>query len=85
MTSNSFVMQWQSDLIGIDVIRPSMSETTAMGAAMAAGRAVGKWDIERIVVERNSTKFSPKITEDQREVRYNRWAMAVERSLGWDN
>lgn len=56
-----------------------------MGAAMVAGRAVGKWDIEKIIVQTDSQKFSPKISEDERETRYSRWKMAVDRSLGWDD
>lgn len=83
MTNNSNLMQWQSDIIGIDVLKPSMVETTALGAAMFAGRAVGKWNItgKSDIKER---KFQPKISDDEREVRFNKWKMAIERSLGWD-
>lgn len=53
------------------------------GAAIAAGRAVGKWDeTKHIPIE--ETKFSPKISEGQRDNRYSHWKKAIERSLGWD-
>jgi glycerol kinase len=55
------------------------------GAAMVAGRAINKWDVENIVVEINSKKFKPKISEDERDLRYTKWKMAIDRSLGWDN
>jgi glycerol kinase len=42
MTANQYLMQWQADLVGLEVIKPLMAETTALGAAMAAGRAVGE-------------------------------------------
>lgn len=84
MTNNSKLMQWQSDLIGLEVIKPSMVETTALGAAMFAGRAVGKWDINS-KIDIKARHFNPKIGDDQREVRMQKWKMAIERSLGWDS
>ena len=44
MVGNDFLMQFQADLLGVDVVRPEVTETTALGAAFAAGLAVGKWD-----------------------------------------
>ncbi|KAF4526215.1 hypothetical protein B566_EDAN001900 [Ephemera danica] len=67
-------------------IRPSMAETTALGAAMAAGFAEGikVWDLNKESPESIiSDVFRPSISEDQRDVRYSKWKMAVERSLGW--
>jgi glycerol kinase len=52
---------------------------------MVAGRAINKWDVKNIVVEINSKKFKPKISEDERDLRYTKWKMAIDRSLGWDN
>lgn len=83
MTNNVKLMQWQSDIIGIDVIKPSMVETTALGAAMFAGRAVGCWNINA-KTDITARTFSPKITDDERDVRFKKWKMAIERSLGWD-
>ncbi|XP_035917256.1 glycerol kinase [Anopheles stephensi] len=84
MTANATMMQWQADLIGLDVLKPKFVETTALGAAMVAGRAVGKWDIENVSVESDSTVFKPQISENERDVRYKRWKMAIERAVGWD-
>ncbi|CRK87437.1 CLUMA_CG001238, isoform A [Clunio marinus] len=83
MTNNSMLMQWQADLIGLEVSKPSMIETTALGAAMFAGHAVGKWDINA-KTDVKARKFKPQISEDERDVRFKKWKMAIERSLGWD-
>ncbi|XP_049785027.1 glycerol kinase isoform X1 [Schistocerca cancellata] len=84
MTSNNLLMQLQADLTGIPVKRPVMSETTALGAAMAAGSAEGieVWD----TTELHPTlcdEFKPAISNEERNLRYSKWKMAVERSLGW--
>lgn len=84
MTANDLLMQLQSDLIGLSVQRPAMAEATALGVAMAAGRAVGKWDVHGVSIPLGCQEFRPAIGEDQRDVRYAKWKMAVERSLGWD-
>lgn len=83
MTNNDFVMQTQADLIGLDVIKPSMVETTSLGAAMAAGAAVGLWNIEA-KIEGSSRKFKNKINDDERDRRFKKWEMAIEKSLGWE-
>ncbi|KAJ4436336.1 hypothetical protein ANN_18967, partial [Periplaneta americana] len=84
MTSNNYVMQLQADLCGIPVVRPLMTETTALGAAMAAGSAegIGVWDLENLQAVGSDT-FRPSISEDERDMKYSRWKMAIERSLGW--
>lgn len=84
MTANKLLMQMQSDLIGLNVIRPKMSETTALGAAIAAGYAVGKWRIEDIELEMKKEKFRPEISENERDMRYTKWKMAIERSMEWN-
>jgi glycerol kinase len=83
MTKNDQVMQWQSDLIGMEVIRPTIVETTCLGSAIIAGRAIGKWNMD-LDVAGISKKFKPQITEDERDIRYQKWKKAIERSLGWD-
>uniref|UniRef100_A0A182J2M5 Probable glycerol kinase n=1 Tax=Anopheles atroparvus TaxID=41427 RepID=A0A182J2M5_ANOAO len=85
MTVNASMMQWQADLIGLDVLKPTFVETTALGAAMVAGRAVGKWDIENVSIESSCTSYKPQISEDERDMRYSKWKMAIERSFGWEN
>lgn len=85
MTVNSYIMQLQADLCGIPVVRPTMTETTALGAAMMAGMAEGVnvWDLvntPKVV----SDVFYPTISEDERDIRYSKWKMAIERSLNWE-
>ncbi|XP_075214795.1 glycerol kinase 3-like [Lycorma delicatula] len=84
LTSNNFTMQMQADLCGIPVVRPIMAETTALGAAMAAGCAEGieVWDLVNMHTV-PSDVFFPTITDDAREVKYARWKKAIQRSLNW--
>lgn len=51
---------------------------------MVAGRAVGVWDMQSAHIELSCKEFKTQIGEDERDVRYSKWKMAVERSLGWD-
>lgn len=85
MTSNNLLMQLQADLCGIPVVRPHMAETTALGAAMAAGYAEGikVWDLDNTQLITSDT-FYPVITEEERDIRYSKWKMAVERCFNWD-
>ncbi|XP_069698291.1 glycerol kinase 3 isoform X2 [Periplaneta americana] len=85
MTANNLLMQTQADLVGIPVMRPRMAETTALGAAMAAGSAEGieVWDLKNIQPVPCDI-FNPLITEEERDARYSKWKMAVERSFGWE-
>lgn len=81
-------LQTQSDFIGIPVNRPAMRETTALGAAIAAGMAVGVWetfdDLKNVNTE-GSTVFKPQITPEESSKRFSRWEKAVEMSKGWAN
>jgi len=84
-SANNFLMQFQSDITGIDIIRPVTLETTALGAACLAGLAVGVWKDEadlksRWAVERT---FSPEIDREKRERLTAGFDRAVERSCGW--
>ncbi|KAG0738813.1 hypothetical protein G6F62_009379 [Rhizopus arrhizus] len=85
--SNSDVaMQIQADILGIQVERPAMRETTALGTAIAAGLAVGVWksvhDLDGVNVD-DVSRFQPHLSEAQREDRYAVWKKAVESSLHW--
>ncbi|KAM9628503.1 glycerol kinase isoform X6 [Buteo buteo] len=87
MTNNKVLMQLQSDILCIPVVKPSMPETTALGAAMAAGAAegVGIWslnpgDLTAVTCER----FEPQINPEESEYRYARWKKAVLKSMGWE-
>ena len=84
-TVNDLLMQLQADILGVPVVRPVVSETTALGAAYAAGLAVGFWpDLESLRRNwRADRQWEPHWTADQRDDAYRRWQKAVERSLGW--
>lgn len=83
MTVNDLLMQLQADLTGINVVRPHMVESTALGAAILAGIGAGLLDISEVETSM-MTKFSSTIGEDERDLRYSKWKMAVERSMKWD-
>jgi glycerol kinase len=82
---NNLLMQLQADVLGVPVVRPTVNETTALGAAYAAGLAVGfwrdaaelraNWAVDRI--------FEPQWGADRREAGYRGWRRAVERARGW--
>ena len=82
MTTNGLLMQLQADLLGISVVRPEMKQSTALGAAVAAGLAVGMWDIH-VLKNRNSDTFKPSVTSEDRDARYAKWKRAIPRSIGW--
>ena len=83
-SANNFLMQFQADILNAEVVRPTVIETTAMGAAMLAGRAVGLWtdgDLRSLqFVDRG---FSPAMGEERRAALLHHWRRAVERSKGW--
>lgn len=84
-TVNDTLMQLQADILGVPVVRPVVAETTALGAAYAAGLAVGFWsDIEEM--RRNwqaDKRWEPRWSVDQREAGYAGWHKAIERTLNW--
>lgn len=83
MTANNLLMQIQADLMGIDVVRPSMSETTALGAAMAAGYACGIWNLDNDDAKVTTDVFTTSISDNDRDDRFGRWKEAVKRSMHW--
>ncbi|KAL1517675.1 hypothetical protein ABEB36_001410 [Hypothenemus hampei] len=83
MTANSLLMQLQADLAGIKVAKASMAESTALGAAMVAGAAVGLWDLTR-PMDIPCEEWTPKLSDDERDMRYSKWKLAVEKAMGWD-
>ena len=82
---NPFLMQFQADLCGRSVVRPVVSETTALGAASLAGLAVGFWNSKEEIRDlwAVDARFEPSISEDQREACYKGWKKAVERTRDW--
>jgi glycerol kinase len=83
---NDLLMQIQADVLGVPVVRPRNTETTALGAAYLAGLAVGYWsnrdDLARHWQEER--RFEPRLSERERNAGYERWQEAVERSKGWN-
>ena len=85
MTRNDLLMQFQADILGIPVVRPRVVETTALGAAYAAGLATGVWsDTDRLREQwHEDVRFEPAMGEDERERRYRLWRKAVTKSYDW--
>lgn len=82
---NNFLMQFQSDILGVDVLRPVVTETTAMGAAMLAGRAIGLWDDKALAgIWQQGSVFSADMSPKESERMYANWLRAVERAKGWE-
>ena len=83
-SANNFLMQFQSDVLGVRVLRPKVVETTAMGAAMLAGRAVGLWnDAQLRGLQTPDREFVPAMDEAERSRLLRQWKRATERSAGW--
>ncbi|MDD2648177.1 MAG: glycerol kinase GlpK [Eubacteriales bacterium] len=84
-SANGFLMQFQADISGIPIVRPQTIETTALGAALFAGYAIGLYptvdDIRKYV--RRDSEFTPKMSEDERSARLRKWHDAVQRSMDW--
>jgi glycerol kinase len=84
--ANDLLMQMQADLLGVPVIRPEVTETTALGAAYLAGLAVGYWDSTEQISEQWAVdqRFEPEMSRDEAENRMAQWHRAVERSKAWE-
>lgn len=84
-TANRFLMQFQSDLLGVPVEVAAIQETTALGAAFLAGLAVGVWKTPDELRRRRAVaaRYEPTMSVDQRRFLYDGWQRAVERSRGW--
>ncbi len=78
-------MQLQADVLGVPVVRPVVAETTALGAAYAAGLATGFWkDVADLRQNwKADRRWEPRWSSDQREATYAGWQKAVERTLNW--
>jgi glycerol kinase len=85
MVYNDTLMQFQSDILGVPVVRPVVAETTALGAAYAAGLAVGYWtNLEDLRQNWQIDKtYEPKMDDDVRATLYKGWLKAVQRSMNW--
>ena len=85
MVRNELLMQFQADVLGVPVIRPVVSETTALGAAYAAGLAVGLWSGEAEIRHHWAAdrRWDPEMDSQRREQLYAQWRKAVIRTLDW--
>ena len=85
-SQNNFLMQFQADILGKEVDRPVVTETTALGAAYLAGLATGFWKSRDEIAQKWSMdrKFMPVMNIDEREARYSKWKKAVTRATLWE-
>jgi glycerol kinase len=85
MVQNDLLMQFQADLLGVPVYRPEVAETTALGAAYAAGLATGLWNNEEDLRENwaEDKRWEPKMDSAQRDEYYTYWKKAVTRTFDW--
>ena len=85
MVVNELLMQFQSDLLGVPVVRPRVNETTSLGAAYAAGLAVDFWSSEDELRKNWAADkdWTPRMDPDERARLYAGWQKAVERTLNW--
>ncbi len=85
-SANNLLMQFQADILGAEVERPKVIETTALGAAYLAGIAVGYWKKEEINGNRSVDKtFQPEMEENRKEKLYKGWQKAVKRTMDWED
>jgi len=85
-SANAFLLQFQSDILGIDIVRPVDVESTCRGAALAAGMHLGVWTKEQIFsaeIAESDTVFKPAMAEQERQEKYEKWKDAVRRSFDW--
>jgi glycerol kinase len=86
MSNSNLTMQTQADILGIPIERPAMRETTALGAAIAAGFAVDIWkefDELKSINKDDRTIFKPQISKKKSDAMFVHWSHAVEMSKGW--
>jgi len=83
-TMNDWLMQFQSDVLGVPVERPDMVETTALGAAGLAGLGAGVWrDTNEFLSTRRFTRFEPRMNRDTARSLLHGWERAVRAAIGW--
>lgn len=84
--ANNFLMEFQSDILGVNVRRPVTLETTALGAAYLAGLAVGVWESKEEITSqwKLDHEFTASMSEEERNKKYAGWKKAVKRSMAWD-
>lgn len=85
MVQDELLMQFQADILGVPVVRPKVAETTALGAAYAAGIAVGFWNGEQDVIDNwaEDKRWEPTMDADERDRQYRLWKKAVTKTFDW--
>ena len=85
MVANETLMQFQADILDLDVVRPKVAETTALGAVYAAGLAVGYWESTDDIEEnwQEGSRWSPQMDDAERERLARSWKKAVTKTLDW--
>jgi len=85
MVQDELLMQFQADILGVPVVRPQVAETTALGAAYAAGIAVGYWNGEQDVIDNwaEDKRWEPAMDGDERDRQYRLWKKAVTKTFDW--
>lgn len=80
-----FLMQFQSDILGVNVNRSAVVQTTSLGAAYLAGLGIGFWDNKKEIMEnwKSHTTYKPHMDENTRQTKHMEWRKAVERSMDW--
>jgi glycerol kinase len=85
-SANNLLMQFQADILGVDVERPQMTETSALGAAYLAGLAVGLWTLDDLQTHsQNMSVFQSEMEPEERQRQYKKWTKAVKRTMAWDD
>ena len=84
--ANNLLLQFQADILGIPVVRPKVTETTALGAAYLAGLAVGYWNSQRDVIAnwQVDRRFEPAMPKDRAAQLRRRWSLALQRAKDWE-
>ncbi|MBO0767562.1 MAG: glycerol kinase GlpK [Solirubrobacterales bacterium] len=83
-SANAWLMQFQADMLGVPVVLPEITETTALGAAYLAGVGIGMWTLTDVAAQwREKRRFEPKISEDQRRTLLGGWRRALARARDW--
>jgi glycerol kinase len=84
--ANDLLLQFQSDILGVPVVRPKTLETTALGAAYLAGLAVGYWEDQEAIKDQWEVdrRFTPSMEEERVDELRNGWNKALERSKAWE-
>jgi glycerol kinase len=85
-SANDSLMQFQADILGVSVVRPSMTETTALGAALLAGLGAGFWKEVREISDlpREERRFEPRLPRSQADAMRQRWNEAISRAKSWE-